>query len=251
MKKLKMSQAWLTELLPEGLPHPSSTLISGPGGSGKPLVGFGMVNDWLKSGGNVVFIPLQYPETTFVKTSLRQIYNVDADSYSENTVYVKFEHEIDSLKRINQNTFEANLLRPDVWDEVIRDADSYFDKGGDLGTMVFASALNLLLFSPAHRESNLTHVEKIIREDKERSYIISVSTSAFVEDIRRWEEASDNLMFTRMEKAMKLHLSIDKIENRKVPFKEVIVPVEKEILEEIKNVAESVRKREIPKLRKI
>lgn len=37
---LKIHQPWLNELLPEGLPYPTTTLISGPGGSGKPLVGF-------------------------------------------------------------------------------------------------------------------------------------------------------------------------------------------------------------------
>ena len=37
MKKLKLHRRWLNEMLPEGLPYPTSTLISGPGGSGGPL----------------------------------------------------------------------------------------------------------------------------------------------------------------------------------------------------------------------
>jgi len=65
MKKLKLHHRWLNEMLPEGLPYPTSTLISGPGGSGKPLIDFAFVHDWLKAGGNVIFIPLQYPGKCF------------------------------------------------------------------------------------------------------------------------------------------------------------------------------------------
>lgn len=43
MKKLKANIKWLNELLPEGISIPSSTLISGPGGTGKPLVEFAFV----------------------------------------------------------------------------------------------------------------------------------------------------------------------------------------------------------------
>ncbi|MCD6543651.1 MAG: hypothetical protein J7K34_04015, partial [Flavobacteriaceae bacterium] len=66
MKSLKIEQEWLKELMPDGLPYPSSTIISGPGGSGKPLVEFAFVASWLKSGGSVIGIPLQYPSIDFV-----------------------------------------------------------------------------------------------------------------------------------------------------------------------------------------
>lgn len=51
MKTLDLKQEWLRKLLPEGFPYPSSTLISGPGGTGKPLVVFAFVASWLKAGG--------------------------------------------------------------------------------------------------------------------------------------------------------------------------------------------------------
>jgi len=81
-KKLRIRQPWLVELLSEGLPYPSSTLISGPGGSGKPLIGFAFVYNWLKAGGNVIFIPLQYPKMELVKASLERLYNLNIDEYS-------------------------------------------------------------------------------------------------------------------------------------------------------------------------
>ncbi|MEA1976877.1 MAG: hypothetical protein U9N80_03155 [Chloroflexota bacterium] len=39
MRVLHTQQDWFDRLLPDGLPISSSTLLSGPGGSGKPLVG--------------------------------------------------------------------------------------------------------------------------------------------------------------------------------------------------------------------
>jgi len=251
MKNLKLSQEWLTKLLPEGLPYPSSTLISGPGGSGKPLIGFAFVHDWLKAGGNVIFIALQYAETRFVKTSLKKLYNMDADEYQNKLAYIQFDHNLKSWEKINKNTLKANLLKPDVWEKVIKEVEDALDHSGDLGTMVFASALNLLLFSKTYKEINLDNFEKLLKDDKRRTYLFSVSTSAFGKDIKRWEAAADNLLFARLDENMKLYLNIDTINNVKVKPKEIQVPVRKEILGEIKEVAEGTRKREIPEIRKI
>ena len=38
MKHLKTNKKWLDQLIPEGILVPSSTIISGPGGSGKPII---------------------------------------------------------------------------------------------------------------------------------------------------------------------------------------------------------------------
>jgi len=250
-EKLKLHQPWLNELLPEGLPYPSSTLISGPGGSGKPLIGFAFVYSWLKAGGNVILIPLQYPEMTLVKTSLKRLYDLDIDEYSNKLAYIRLNPDLDTWRKINGNTLEANLLKPDVWDEAISEGESLLASGGGLGAMVVASALNLLLFSPTYKNLNVEKFENLLSEDKRRTYLFSVSTGAFREDIERWGKAADNLMFARMEKPMKLYLRIAKIENKEASSKEMQVPIEKEILQEIKEIAESVRRKEIPKLMKI
>lgn len=99
MKNLKIDQEWLNKLIPEGLPYPSSTLISGPGGSGKPLIGLAFVSNWLKSGGNVIFIPLQYPETSFVKTSITQLYSLNLSNYQKKIAYIQFDYDISSWSK--------------------------------------------------------------------------------------------------------------------------------------------------------
>jgi len=194
-------------------------------------------------------IPLQHPKMTLVKTSLKRLYDLDIDEYSNKLAYIRLNP--DTWRKINGNTLEANLLKPDVWDEAISEGESLLASGGGLGAMVVASALNLLLFSPTYEKLNLDKFEKLLSEDRKRTYLFSVSTGAFREDIQRWEKAADNLMFARMEKPMKLYLKIAKIENKELSSEEIQVPIEKEILEEIKEVAENVRKRGIPKLIKI
>jgi KaiC/GvpD/RAD55 family RecA-like ATPase len=248
--KLTIYQPWLAGLLPEGLPYPSSTLISGHGGSGKPLIGFAFVYNWLKAGGNVIFIPLQYPEMELVKTSLKRLHDLDIEAYSDKIAYIRLNPDLETWKKINGDTLEANLLKPDVWDAAINEAERLFASRG-LGTMVVASALNLLLFSPTYRKLNIDKFESLLSWDKRRTYLFSVSTDAFREDIERWERVTDNLMFARMGKPMELYLKISRIESKDVSGKEAQVPIEKEILEEIKEIAESARKREIPKLAKI
>ncbi len=251
MKRLKISQDWWNEVQPEGLPYPTSTLISGPGGSGKPLIGFAFVQDWLKSGGNVLFIPLQYPETSFVKKTLKELYDMNVEKYPDSTTYVRFDPDIEDIEKLNKNKIKANLLKPEVWDKIIEDSERSMSDGGELGTLVFASALNLLLFSPTYKEKILDHLKVLLRSDKDRTYLFNVSTSAMSEDIREWEEVSDNLMFARMGDDMKLYLKIKRVNGKEVSLEEIHVPIEKEMLTDIKDVAEGVRKRRIPKLKNI
>jgi len=250
MKKLQLNQDWLVDLFSKGLGYPTSNLISGPGGTGKPLLGFGIVNDWLKAGGNVMFIPLQYPETKFVKTSLKGLYGIKVEDYQDRLSYVKFDLDVDEWERTSNNELRANLLKPEVWQDVLGEGERFFSSEDGPGTLVFASALNLLLFSPTYKEANLDNLEELLKHDKERTYIFTVSTSAFREDIRRWEHAADTLMFSRMEEGMKLYLRLERLENEKVSSDEVNVPITKERLKAIKEVAEGVRKRKIPAIKK-
>jgi len=251
MERLKSNQDWINDILPEGLPYPTSNIISGPGGTGKPLIGFGMVNDWLKAGGDVIFLPLQYPKTDFVKTSLKKLYDIDTEDYQGRLSYVKFDLDVNSWEKTAENELKANLLKPEVWDEVIEAAEENFSRSKGPGTLVFASALNLLLFSPTYKQACLDKLEELLGEDKQRTYLVTVSTSAFREDISRWEDAADTLMFSRMEEGMRLFLKLKRLKNERISTREVEVPIQKEILQEIKEVAEGVRKRKIPALREI
>ena len=251
MSRLKSNQEWLSEILPEGLNYPSSTIISGEGGTGKPLIGFGIVDDWLKAGGNVIFVPLQYPKTDFVRESLKKLHDLDAEDYEDSLFYVKFDLDVDNWKRTDGNRLNANLLKPETWDGIIEEGKNYFGDNGEPGTLVFASALNLLLFSPTYKQPSLDKLKEILGGNKRNSHLITVSTSAFREDIRTWEEAADTLMFSRMEEDMRLMLDLNRLDGEQISPREVEVPIKKETLKGIKEVAEGVRNKKIPKIKEI
>ena len=250
MGYVKIYQDWLSRILPDGLPYPSSTLISGPGGTGKPLVEFAFVASWLKNGGSAVGIPLQYPTMDFVHESMKSLYGMDLNDYSGRISFIQFDPHVESYEEVGDGVVRANLLKPDVWDDAIIMAEEKLEKS-NIGTLVFGSALNLLLFSPTYKDAILKKLKEIIESYKERTYIFSVSTSAFANDIKAWEDSADNLMFTRMEPPMTLFFRVEKMKEGNFSKDEIKVPIDKDVLLKIKEVAESTRKRIIPELMKI
>jgi len=247
---LKIGINWLDELLPEGIPVPSSTLISGPGGTGKPLVEFAFVAAWIKSGGSLIAIPLQYPTPELMKTAMNKLYHIDFNDYPDKVVFIQFDPGVDRYRKLSKNTLQANMIKPDVWDETLQVAENMLPKS-EQDIMVFGSALNLLLFSNRYEEAILDKLKMIIESDKSKTYAFAVSTSAFAERIKLLEDAADNLMFTRVEQPMHLFFKI--IRMKGVPFSsdEIEVPFSQQMLEEIRKVAEETRKRRIPEIRNI
>jgi len=112
MTKLKTNIHWLDELLPEGILVPSSTLISGPGGTGKPLVEFAFVAAWLKAGGSLIGIPLQYPSGELVRTAMNKLYNMDLKNYHGKIVYIQFDPSATRCEKIKNDTVKANMVKP-------------------------------------------------------------------------------------------------------------------------------------------
>lgn len=250
MTKLKINIEWLDKLLPEGIEVPSSTLISGPGGTGKPLVEFAFVSAWLKAGGSLIGIPLQYPTAELVKTAMNKLYNMDLNNYNGKIAYIQFDPKVDKCERIGDNILKANMVKPEIWDNAIKKAEEMVGRS-DLGTMIFGSALNLLLFSPKYKNSTLMKLREVLKEDKNKTYFFAVSTSAFADEMKVLEEVADNLMFTRIEKPMRLFFRISKMKEVKFSSEEKEVPISEEMLREINKVAEETRKLTIADIRKI
>lgn len=250
MTHLKTNISWLDELIPEGILTPSSTLISGPGGTGKPLVEFAFVAAWLKSGGSLIGIPLQYPSGELVKTAMKQLYNMNLNDYKGKIVYIQFDPGIEGYEKTGEDTLKSNMVKPLIWDKTIEEAEKMIDKT-EPGTMIFGSALNLLLFSDKYKESILNKLKEVLQYDKGRTYAFAVSTSALADEIRILENVADNLMFTRMEKPMKLFLQIERMKDVGFNNKETRVPIPEKMLEEINKIAETTRKTRIPEIKKI
>jgi len=250
MKKFNTGYQWLDKVMPEGLLIPSSTLISGPGGTGKPLIAFAFISSWLKNEGGVIMFSLQYPSPEFTVGSMKKICGVDLNEYKKKVLYVNFNPSIQFTEKVKKLEYNANLLKPEVWDKVIEVAEKSLGES-NLGTLFFGAALNLLLFSKTYAEVVFEKLKRLISEDKTMSFLFTVSTSAFKEKIKVLEESADNLIFARMEEPMKLFLKIIRLKGVKFFSEEVPVPFSKYLLEEIRDTAESQRSKIIPVVSKI
>jgi KaiC/GvpD/RAD55 family RecA-like ATPase len=248
MKTLKTNEAWFDNLLPEGLPIPSSTLLSGPGGSGKPLIGNVIAAAWLRQGGSVVFMSLQYPDHSFIFTGLEKIAHLDLNEYQDRIAFIELDASLEDMTPAEGNRFKANVVKPAVWDAAIERACAMVPGDGP-GTLIFSSALNLLLFSPTYGKEILDKMIATAQVDSERSYLFATSTSAKGEEIAALEAATDNLIMTHSDKETHhLYMQIERMKGGSFIGEEVQVPFPPELLVDIKEIADHSRKRVIPQV---
>lgn len=251
MTNIHTGFAWLDRLMPEGVHAHTSTMISGPGGSGKPLIGNAFTTGWLKAGGSVVFMSLQYPSTDFIFSGVAALGGIDLNDYLDHVRFIVLDPTIDSMKE-DKKEITANVVKPEVWKAAINKACSQVPNEGP-GVLVFGSALNLLLFSPTYSRSIGEEMERTIRQDKDRSYLFSVSTSAKQEQVAKLEDAADNLLITRStnEPEFRLFLRITRLKGLPFSGQEIQVPIAPQSLNEVREVAEHSRGRVIPLISKM
>lgn len=241
---------WAKTLFPAGIKYPCSVVISGRGGSGKPLVELAFVAQWIKQGGKAIGIPLQYPDASFLKKSIYKLYGLDMDQHKNQNRYVRFDPEMEGLEKVNEEEYRANLLVPEVWDQVIGLAGEELDSPRE-NLLVYGSALNLLLFAPKYQTTIVTKISNMLRHKKNATYLFTVSNNVMAEKIARWEEAADHLLFTRMDRNKQLFIYATRINGKEVKTDQPQIPIEAQTLEEIKGIADKNRKSLIPKLKKI
>lgn len=251
MQKLILESPWFNQLLPEGLPVPSSTVITGPGGSGKPLIGNLIVADWLKQGGSVIFMSLQYPDHTFIKSSIKTITRLDLDDYQANTAFIELDVSIDEMTQVGTRHLKANVVKPRVWDKAVDQTLRLLPKEGP-GVLLFGSALNLLLFSPTYGEEILEKMKEVLKEDTKYSVLFTTSTSAKGDEISKLDEITDNLIFVRGDRVShKLYIIIKRMKEVRFIPDEVEAPFSQEELRELKQIADQSRKRIVPLVSKL
>ncbi len=252
MRTIKTDQEWLNRLLPEGLLIGTSTLISGPGGSGKPLIGDAFAASWLREGGSVIFMSLQYPSPDFVYASMKNVAGLDLNDYQDRIAFIALDATIEGLEPPEGRRFRANVVKPEIWDAALKQAEGMVPNQGP-GILVFASAINLLLFSPTYGRAILDKIKATMTTEKAgRTYLFSASTTAKREEIAELEAVADNLFLTHSTKEpFRLFLRI--VRAKGVPFvdEEIEVPIPPGVLNEVKAVADHSRKRVIPQVSKL
>jgi KaiC/GvpD/RAD55 family RecA-like ATPase len=164
MKTLRIKKSWFEQLFPEGFSYPSSTIISGKGGTGKPLVELAFVSQWIKKKLPIIAIPLQYPSLNFIQASLKNLFGIQKIEYLDKLWYIHFNPEINKLQQFNEQEIAANLLKETHWDKILKIAFELKEKYGDV--MLFGTAFNLLLYAPSYQASQVEIIKRLLENNQ-------------------------------------------------------------------------------------
>lgn len=182
-------QEWWNNGFPDGIELGSSTVITGPGGTGKPILALGVVASWLEAGGGVIAAPLQFPDPAFISEVLEDPYGIDTQAYESNLVHVAFDPEVRGIGEQTQNRLKADLVRPNIWDRLLDIATPTVEDSGP-GVLLFSTALNLPLLSPTYVEPLLERFNELF-ETESVTTLFCVSRSMIEQRARAVESMAD------------------------------------------------------------
>ncbi len=245
---------WFDSLLPSGVPVPSSMVISGPSGTGKPFVGLALAGSWLRQGGRVIFVPIHaaYPE--LFERGLGSLYGFSLREYTDSHFFILLDTDLDpreeNLEVEGRNSIRCNFLNPMVWREALEVASASMEGEGPI--LIFTCALNLLLMSPTYGEEFFLMLLDRIREADSWTYLLAASSSILAKKIIVLEQAVDHLfLMTRVPEDRRVHLRAARV--RDAEFYSTTVPIATmpEFIGELKSRAIASRRILIPKVSRV
>jgi KaiC/GvpD/RAD55 family RecA-like ATPase len=250
----KTGLGWFDAILPTGVPVPSTILISGPSGTGKPLVGLAFAGSWLQQGGRVIFIPIHTAYHALFKSGLRSLHGLSLDEYPDSHFFVLLDTELEpreeAIEAAGSRAIRCNLVNPEVWREALAVASASMDGEGPI--LVFASALNVLLMSPSYGEPFFLMLLDTIREHKGWTYMLAISSSILQKKAVVLEQAADHLfLMQRIPRKRQLHVRAARVRGAPFHIDPVPIPGMSGLLEELKDEAVASRRILIPALSRV
>ena len=243
MKRISIGEPWMKEILKQGWPTCTSGVITGAGRSGKPLIGQILAANWLRQGGSVVFMSLQYPSHEFLVEGLRRVSGVDIADHVGRVAFIDLDPEMHGMVVESPHRIRANLVKPEIWDEALERACGSVPAEGP-GILVFGSALNLLLFSPTYSDAILDRMKRTLSEHGDRTILFALSNTAKARQIAQLEDLADNLLISHSRRnPPRLFVRIVRMYGVKFRPDPVEIPIPPDFLAEVKAVAGHSRRR--------
>jgi KaiC/GvpD/RAD55 family RecA-like ATPase len=243
--------SWFDSLLPSGLPIPSSILISGPSGTGKPFVGLSVAGSWLRQGGRVVFIPTHDSYPGLFERGLREMFDLSIQEFSGSYFFILFDSDLDpgeaAVEAVDGGAVRCNLVNPKAWKEALALASASMEAEGPI--LVFASALNVLFMSPTYGEQFFLMLLDTIRNTDGWTYLLTVSSSILMKKAIVLEQAADHLfLMKRVPRDKSFYLRAARVRGAPFDVDPVPVPGIAELIDDLKNEAVASRRILIPKV---
>ncbi|MGM0372127.1 MAG: hypothetical protein ACQEQJ_06455 [Halobacteriota archaeon] len=238
MNRFETGREWLDAPLQDGISTPSATVITGPGGAGKPLIALGVVTSWLQAGGSVIGAPLQFPDPNFLAHAAADLYDYDLRE-SGAYVHVRFDPDIDGVQHTDDKDLRANLVDPENWEQTLDTAIESVGGGGP-GILFFATALNLPLLSPTHADPLIETVGDVF--DRELTSLVCVSTSMLADRARTVGDLADTLVTASvLEGPQRLQFTVERQDGEPIESDPVEAPFDPALLESIQQRAERAK----------
>ncbi len=246
MKFFHPDVEWLKPLLPQGIPVPSSTLLSGPGGSGKPLIASMILASWLKQGGRLIYFLINSDRRYAVRLLNHE--QISPFYESGQIVFIDFNLKSDVIQTVAENEWQANLLYEEHWERILTMASDTVGRRGNR-PMLFAPALNMLLFSPTYGQTVFNKIRSLLASDWHS--LFTISNNVFEDRMQLLETECDNLFASHGFGQMRLAFRVEKMKGVSFKPEEKEVPLSEEALRNIRTEAEKARKHLIPEIRKM
>jgi len=190
LKSLKITQSWLNDLIPEDIKIPSTTVVNGPAGAAKAIIGSMMATSWLKQGGSLIHVLTNFNRDHAER--LLSYSNVKSEETKGKIVYVNFDPKIKNHKQTSDDEFRANLLKPEVFSKVLKKSNKILSDS-NTEILTYMTALNMLLFSKTYIKDVLaTYFAKI---NKNSFNLFTFSDNVFADEMNGIREKADNIFY--------------------------------------------------------
>ena len=222
--------------LPEGIPYPSFTVVTGPGASGKPLFALYILQGWLESGGKAVYVATS-TSPDFARQSVKLLGgDLTAFERAGQLGYVDFA-KVEGIRDVSDNVIQVNLSRPEMLRRGLEEMATRL--GTDMeSALKLIPAVNLFFMFKGKREEFFDNLMDLIEQG---TWLMTVNAEAFRKVADRLENRADNLIYTDMTPDNHIRA---RIVRAAVDFDggEFVLPVSPDVLEAIKQEAEERRK---------
>lgn len=222
-KTLKLKQDWLNDFIPEDIRIPSTTVVTGPAGAAKEILGSMIAASWLNLGGSLIHVL-----TNFKRDHAERLFsysNVNSGKTKGKIVYINFDPKINNYKQTSDDEFRANLLKPETFNKVLKKSEEILsDSNNDI--LTYMTALNMLLYSKTYKNDILTKYHSLI--NSESNYLFTFSENIFADDMNKIKEKADNVFYVHGTGIMHLSLKLQKINGNNISINEIETPITEE-----------------------
>jgi len=223
LKSLKITQNWLHDFIPENIIIPSTTVVTGPAGAAKGILGSMIAAAWLKQGGSLIHVLTNFNRDHAER--LLSYFNVNATETRKKIIYVNFDPKIKNYKQTSDDEFRANLLKPEIFNKVLNKSNEILSNS-NTDILTYMTALNMLLFSKMYIKDVLaTYHAKI---NKNSFNLFTFSDNVFAEEMHEIREKADNIFYVHGTGIMHLSMKLLKLNGNKISKNEIDTPFTEE-----------------------